>query len=636
MARIVTDFRQAVSKVAAAAAAAAAPDATREPIGSSPLAASERHWAEACAAVCTSLRRFPTGCTRSVLVSEVAAKLQSDRMRASGSVAKVVESGRVGRVDEVVDVHVLCAETVQLDGASAVVLTLADAAVCGHEAGKAQPTLDAYLHTRFENLVGSPLLPTETSDATDWPRLRIAGFTTVRHPGGGMRALPTEYAAFILEPAEADDGQHPPALAFVLDNFSTDSLSTDIHPGSSVLLLARVVDVGLARRVRHPDHTDRLVISVEDCDGTPASRRDFVLYDDQVAIAKLIQRGDVMALAHPHIPDDVDDHGRFRLEYGGDCTIFLLPGALMTDRAMQQLSQAVSPRRGPSRRDVTPQAHRECLVGTVVAVSGNIAVRASDGSGDFRDRLYLTVDDGAEEVTVTLVGGWGPASRTGLGGCHLLINGARVRTGQLVVLDGLKYTGSNGGGGRELVGDANFGATLHCPSALGAGLHLVKDNCQLLWDGLCEGGRFIANSAITHVSPLDPDGSYVTAVHSDCHWPAVNRSGRWCCAFCDMTGVTVEQAFRLCVTLDDGSAAVMAEASGDTIAPLLPVSPSDFAGLSPEEQKAVLDRLLCREVVVDLCCFWSDSEERHYRVDAMKVANAARGCREEQRIKRTV
>lgn len=212
------------------------------------------------------------------------------------------------QVDEVVDVQVHDVRSMQHDHASAVVLTLADTVPpsdAPHE------RVDAYLHTRFEHLLGSPLLPDpSTTPGARRPRLRIAGFTTVRHPTGGLRLLPTEFATFILEPGVPGES-HPPALQFILEKFSDDSMSTSVIPGADLLLLTRVLEVGVAERVRHPDHCDRLVISLGDFDGTAPSRRGFVLYDDQIALGQLLQRGDVVAVARPHVPDHTDENGRY-------------------------------------------------------------------------------------------------------------------------------------------------------------------------------------------------------------------------------------------------------------------------------------------------------------------------------------
>ena len=132
----------------------------------------------------------------------------------------------MGRIDDVVDVRVRAVRSVQLAAASAILITLSDVDASNADrdaatsevvvdddddddelAGAmttsiadaaAHTTIDAYLHTRFEHLVGSPILPS-TPGAT-LPRLRFAGLTTVRHAGGGVRVLPTEHAAFILEP----------------------------------------------------------------------------------------------------------------------------------------------------------------------------------------------------------------------------------------------------------------------------------------------------------------------------------------------------------------------------------------------------------------------------------------------------
>jgi hypothetical protein len=201
-------------------------------------------------------------------------------------------------------------------------------------------TVDAYLHKRFEHLVGSPILP--STPGTSLPRLRFAGLTTVRHAGGGLRVLPTEHAAFILEPG-VDGKPIPPALSFVLDNFSTDALSSQVLPGADLLLLATVQAVGVPERVRDEDRAERLVVSLSDFDNSPPSRRELVLWDDETALARLLHRGDVVALARPRVPHETDENGRYRLEYGAEGTLFLMPNNLLTDSAREQLSQAVSP-----------------------------------------------------------------------------------------------------------------------------------------------------------------------------------------------------------------------------------------------------------------------------------------------------
>lgn len=98
------DFRRAVSEVAVAAREDSYTKHTGHnraipgPAFAVQGEATETEWAAACAAICDTLAAFPTGCTRAVLISEVAAHLRSDHLRVAGSLSKVVAASRIGKV----------------------------------------------------------------------------------------------------------------------------------------------------------------------------------------------------------------------------------------------------------------------------------------------------------------------------------------------------------------------------------------------------------------------------------------------------------------------------------------------------------------------------------------------------------
>jgi hypothetical protein len=303
------------------------------------------------------------------------------------------------------------------------------------------------------------------------------------------------------------------------------------------------------------------------------------------------------------------------------------------------------------------------VVGVVEAVSGNIPILLSGGR--HRDRFYVRVIDCvARTTTIAVLGARGPVGRTSLGGCAAAIEASRLRTGQVAVFGGVKAGGGCGtddDGGAAFVADAEHGATVRCPSSLGAGLHLVTHPPVNSMMPLCQNdadvsggggssnsneskeldcvyladfvraqhvGRITARACVTDVRPLPPSRSFVGTAHADCRWPAMQSGGRWDCVFCRLCGVVVEPAYRLVLVLDDGTACVAAEASAHAVATLLPVSVSDFAALPPAEQAFVLDKLKCRDVAVDVCAFMTDVGELHLRVDAIAHINPARTCRE--------
>jgi hypothetical protein len=302
----------------------------------------------------------------------------------------------------------------------------------------------------------------------------------------------------------------------------------------------------------------------------------------------------------------------------------------MTGQARNQLSQVLSPKTSDkSWASAEKQPQRECLVGTVLAVSGNLLKRSGTR---VRDRLFVRVFDGTDEVVVALLGAWGLDARTSSRDCRLIMDGARLRTGQLVVFDGLKRCDeAHEAEGAGLLGDAEYGAIVWCPSALGASLHLLRRDFVLMWDCVLQRrDRFVAHAVVAGTEPRVSGGDCITEVHVDCRWPAVLSGGRWDCTFCRRGGVVVEQAYQLVLTLDDGTAIIEAEASGNVLATLLPLSAADFSLLESDEQSDVLAGLLCREVVVDLCAFWTEAGGRYYRIDSIRCINPVRSCREHQ------
>ena len=80
--------------------------------------------------------------------------------------------------------------------------------------------------------------------------------------------------------------------------------------------------------------------------------------------------------------------------------------------------------------------------------------------------------------------------------------------------------------------------------------------------------------------------------------------------------------------LDDGTLSAAVEVSASAVATLLPVSVSDFADLPKAEQASVLYQLRCRDVLVDICAFLTDTGNFHLRIDAIAHVNPARVCRE--------
>jgi hypothetical protein len=100
----IVNFRMAVSAIATETGEVSAEETDQHHCsdggggGGVSKAASMAKWAKVVGAVCDTLAAFPTGCTRAVLVSEVAVRLRSDRLRALGSLSSVTDRGKVGKV----------------------------------------------------------------------------------------------------------------------------------------------------------------------------------------------------------------------------------------------------------------------------------------------------------------------------------------------------------------------------------------------------------------------------------------------------------------------------------------------------------------------------------------------------------
>ncbi|KAJ1930400.1 hypothetical protein IWQ60_000337 [Tieghemiomyces parasiticus] len=447
-------------------------------------------WGWAASTFLDILEEYPAGLTRSIILTEVSTRWDEPREnRPPNSNKRFAEIGALleGNTTDQSLFNMTVINARQLDHTEIWILTLQPDSGGG--------IVEAYLHQRFYILTaagGHHLL-------THLPRrLRFCGAHVVRNPKQLPRLLPTPFVMFELSPAVLEcsalryrqpresQSFSSPSLSqrvepagcprteadrlFAKTYFTTDFLTDVTHAtlaGGQRFRFWVKVGVILADDVRsHDGRIKRAQIFVSDVvgDGTgtqsTAVLASLVLWDDQVPLASLVNKGDYLGIYLPTIkrPANASLGEILEMEYGPDTILFILPRPLPTTAAWPSGSTAVSGlataapahvpssvtaaadedgitdcRHAPQRiyiADLRPLMSGLTLFGRIMATSHNQPVTAAgDGTEDSQqiDRFIIRLVDETGATNVTCWGTFG-------------LQAARCRVGEWVLISNVITT----------------------------------------------------------------------------------------------------------------------------------------------------------------------------------------------------
>lgn len=237
--------------------------------------------------------------------------------------------------------------------------------------------IEMYLHQRFTALPRPLFLPhgglsMGTSLARgrgEWDlqhHFRFTGCGLVHQGGNNLRLLPADLGVVVLRApaplAVAPGGQLAPKRVLteaqaqcqhVHDTFIDPLSAVGAAMASTPLhLLVKVALIGLPQRIHMHDRRKRLSVIL--VDHSCPQGVELVLWDNQILLAALIQKGDMLAIQYPYLPLHISTLGLSTIEYGSATVIYCLPrdgvGLAAAASAAQDDEDQLCTQAGPSLR----------------------------------------------------------------------------------------------------------------------------------------------------------------------------------------------------------------------------------------------------------------------------------------------
>lgn len=464
------------------------------------------------------------------------------------------------------------------------------------------------------------------------------------------RLLPTE--AMIIQLNESS----PTDCGFLQKEFSNDRLEDLFKPyrqptqqsqsqaRSDYKLLVKIMHINPPEPARAYRRFRKQTILVNDL--SISQNVCFTLWDDQVHLAALLKKGDMLALYRPYvntdfankvhvnsasvkdnnnnIADDSDTSGLF-LEYGSCTVLFVIPQSTSAVTKMDASQLPLSTQDITTNQlrddegvfdyrtcflnrtrisDILPQSIHFSVLGRIIALSGNMP--HFNENGKRQDRYCLRVQDETGTVDITLWESLGRAT-------------ASFDLGQLVYLENLKITDKKKEDGVcYVVGMREMDTKVFNLSTMKG---LLSSSClrrvgsiydmklvDLVDDDKALESNFVIKGVITHWAFMTSD--IIVPVHSQCLRPLQCSSDdddddgtfvgssmkHYNCPFCYATvsvasyQINASHDMRnavsgMCLLIDDGTESVMVQVGAKALDEVLPVSSLESIINSPTGRK---------------------------------------------------
>ncbi|KAL0548439.1 hypothetical protein IC582_012890 [Cucumis melo] len=449
-------------------------------------------------------------------------------------------------------------------------------------------TIDLYLHRRFYDLVDGILKKGRQIFVTGCYLRAASGGS------GYPRLLPTEYLVILLDEEEDDDVMLLGAQ-FCSDTFSSVSLDS-VNEGTTYSLYARIESIGPLEIHEKINGLRMIQIILVDNDGFKLK---FLLWGEQVLLAKLLSVGSVLALDRPYVAT-VNENGvgtseELCLEYGSATQLYLVPciqheeQVCVLTQNINQASRTVSmsyPTQGPQVSQVSLPCDSHGAIDF-----GNYPFRSF--VIDLQDKmtgisLYGNVLDIANERNTTEAGfSMRIEDNTGEILAKLRFERSwslgRVSVGHTVFISGLTCT-KNKNRLEALWIENHVGASFVNLSCLPA---LLTSSCLHKLSRLSDltsntHGTKVCRVRLDQVSHCHVSTKFL---HAICGHFVEETPARIECSFCCCECKSeLVRTFDLKITLADDSAKIFAWCMGQTAAELLQISPDEFCELPEEEQ----------------------------------------------------
>ncbi|KAI9098600.1 hypothetical protein DFS34DRAFT_79113 [Phlyctochytrium arcticum] len=550
--------------------------------------------------------QYPSGLTEAIILSE----LEGQNTQEERQYSRAGSGRKLNNLDALTDGKIVPPEAVfetcvskvyTLPGASTPVLTLTAV-----EGGR---SVDMYLHQKFWSLREEPGILKQNRI------LRMTGTRCVTTPTGGIRLLPSEYMAYVLSEKNDMDQQ------FLKKHF--DQRLVDIVAGQECGggVLVKVQNIGTVQPGRHFGHVKRLEIEVNDT--TVEENVSFYLWDEQIGLASLFQKGDLIAMWRPFVTinkytgllNGGTDATSTMLEYGTQTVLFVIPmdpakeralmsshGGYSSDQKIPRDSQGILDYQNfPERiakNHLVPKMINVSLFGKVVKLARNpnsLAQIIHDSCG-----IRLLDPLSGENIDVTL---WDEASRnilntTFAGDWIFLENVATTENVNARIASGAKMGQTQQQ--VEVIGKPKLGTRVWNVSTAAGFLSSPFLHTEIsLADAIdTHMDTFMVRATISDWKDFyDNEAPDIIDLHSLCDRP-VHRTpqGTYECTWCKEEVVDRRPAMNFQVTLDDSTEYLDVEVGYKFGEAILGLSVSEYSFLDEEGRLDMMDCINGEEI----------------------------------------
>ncbi len=290
-------------------------------------------WNNICKDLLHILRKYPTGVTKSIILSEllVSSKLRPTFERSLESRSGkprdrngIVRNNRILEILETKQVdfnsvlECIIKESVSLPGSETLILKLADSKCLNDSDAKC---IEMYLHQKIKCC----------GDVFKTHPLLMTGLRLHKVQNKGLhRLLPSEYVVPVLNRKADRD--------FIKSRFSTlegiDQEDQTPHYTRNVLLTIKTISPVETIHLPYGDSVHRSIVNLVDADG---SGIDLHLWDEKTVFINLFNPDDTLAIEEPFL---VNEDGDVHLEYGPATIFYIIPGIESTETVPSQVETA--------------------------------------------------------------------------------------------------------------------------------------------------------------------------------------------------------------------------------------------------------------------------------------------------------
>lgn len=398
------------------------------------------------------LSEFPSGVTKSVIMSEL--ELHWNLRRSLNSTSTSSKFAGLASIwsqsassKEGIMMEATVKDFKQLPDTKNILLTICDLQMQESTGEILGPSFQMFLHHKFHEFT------TESCELRELLSNRGIRFSLdgISEFGNRQRVMPTENMVFLL------DETSPADRSFISNTFQ-DSLpfseQSYLINRRDIYLLLEVVIVDVAVKVRNElGECDSVCKSVYLRHLSSGKQAILELWNDKKIIGDMIMRGDVIALWRPHISSCQSDEVRF--QYGLDTFIFLVlrqktggdgENAASADE-QDRLTLSTEP---PNISNIRLRLDSDIgfhLFGIVSRILPNAPL--SYGNGHISDRYGLRLSNGIHTVDVTL---WDEVGRS----CRHLVEG------DIILVQNLRCVPAQSHGHTSVMGSKDLGTSIVC------------------------------------------------------------------------------------------------------------------------------------------------------------------------------